>query len=195
MARPWTRKRCRSRKSRSTGTVAMTDAAINSAHIDYNTFANLSSSPPQPKSTITNILWRISMKAIMVMFDTLNRHMLPPYGCDWTHAPNFQRLNDRTVSFENSYVASMPCMPARGSYIPVAIIFCIAVGDHWSRLTTRCPKSSRKTVSTPISQPIISTISRTAEPPTINATTRGSFSADRKEICGRDRYATRRSRR
>ena len=53
------------------------------------------------------------MKAIMVMFDTLNRHMLPPYGCDWTHAPNFERLNDRTVSFENSYVASMPCMPAR----------------------------------------------------------------------------------
>ena len=30
------------------------------------------------------------MKAIMVMFDTLNRHMLPPYGCDWTHAPNFR---------------------------------------------------------------------------------------------------------
>ena len=53
------------------------------------------------------------MKAIMVMFDTLNRHMLPPYGCDWVHAPNFRRLNDRTVSFENSYVASMPCMPAR----------------------------------------------------------------------------------
>ena len=25
------------------------------------------------------------MKAIMVMFDTLNRHMLPPYGCEWVH--------------------------------------------------------------------------------------------------------------
>ena len=53
------------------------------------------------------------MKAIMVMFDTLNRHMLPPYGCDWIHAPNFQRLAERTVTFDNSYVASMPCMPAR----------------------------------------------------------------------------------
>ena len=53
------------------------------------------------------------MKAIMVMFDTLNRHMLPPYGCDWTHAPNFQRLAEKTVTFNNSYVASMPCMPAR----------------------------------------------------------------------------------
>lgn len=53
------------------------------------------------------------MKAIMVMFDTLNRHMLPPYGCAWVHAPNFQRLADRTVTFDNCYIGSMPCMPAR----------------------------------------------------------------------------------
>ena len=53
------------------------------------------------------------MKAIMVMFDTLNRHMLPPYGCDWVHAPNFARLAERTVTFDNCYVGSMPCMPAR----------------------------------------------------------------------------------
>ena len=53
------------------------------------------------------------MRAVMVMFDTLNRHMLPPYGCDWTHAPNFTRLAERSVTFENCYVGSMPCMPAR----------------------------------------------------------------------------------
>ena len=53
------------------------------------------------------------MKAILVLFDTLNRHMLPPYGCEWTHAPNFERLAERTVTFENAYVGSMPCMPAR----------------------------------------------------------------------------------
>ena len=53
------------------------------------------------------------MKAIMVMFDTLNRRMLPPYGCDWVHAPNFARLAERTVTFDNCYVGSMPCMPAR----------------------------------------------------------------------------------
>ncbi|RTE05426.1 sulfatase [Paenibacillus whitsoniae] len=53
------------------------------------------------------------MKAIMLMFDTLNRHMLPPYGCDWVHAPNFKRLAERTVTFDRAYVASMPCMPAR----------------------------------------------------------------------------------
>jgi len=53
------------------------------------------------------------MKAIMVMFDSLNRRMLPPYGCDWVHAPNFKRLAERTVTFTSSYVGSMPCMPAR----------------------------------------------------------------------------------
>jgi hypothetical protein len=35
------------------------------------------------------------MKAIMAMFDSLNRRFLPPYGCDWIHAPNFERLARR----------------------------------------------------------------------------------------------------
>ena len=53
------------------------------------------------------------MKAIMVMFDSLNRHMLPSYGCEWIHAPNFERLAERSITFDNCYVGSMPCMPAR----------------------------------------------------------------------------------
>ena len=53
------------------------------------------------------------MKAIMVMFDSLNRHMLQPYGGDWAQTPNFQRLARRSVTFDNAYIGSMPCMPAR----------------------------------------------------------------------------------
>ncbi|MHC4715812.1 MAG: sulfatase [Planctomycetota bacterium] len=53
------------------------------------------------------------MDAIMGMVDPLNRRFLPPSGCDETVAPNFRRLAERTVTFENSYVGSMPCMPAR----------------------------------------------------------------------------------
>ncbi|WP_454855211.1 sulfatase [Rhizobium binxianense] len=53
------------------------------------------------------------MKAIMVMFDSLNRRHLPPYGCDWIHAPNFRRLAERALTFDNCYAGSMPCMPAR----------------------------------------------------------------------------------
>ncbi len=53
------------------------------------------------------------MKVVMVMFDSVNRHMLPPYGCDWIKAPNFARLAKRSSTFDKSYVCSMPCMPAR----------------------------------------------------------------------------------
>lgn len=53
------------------------------------------------------------MKAIMVMFDSLNRAMLESYGCTWTRTPNFKRLAQRATQFENCYVGSMPCMPAR----------------------------------------------------------------------------------
>ena len=53
------------------------------------------------------------MKAVMLMFDSLNRHMLSPYGCDWTHTPNFRRLAERTATFNRCYGGSMPCMPAR----------------------------------------------------------------------------------
>lgn len=53
------------------------------------------------------------MKAIMLMFDSLNRHFLPNYGCDWTKMPNFRRLGERTLTFQNFYSGSLPCMPAR----------------------------------------------------------------------------------
>ncbi|MDZ8201215.1 sulfatase [Microbacterium sp. SSW1-59] len=52
-------------------------------------------------------------RAVMVMFDTLNRRFLPPYGAEGIHAPNFTRLAERTVRFTNCYAGSMPCMPAR----------------------------------------------------------------------------------
>lgn len=53
------------------------------------------------------------MKAIMLMFDSLNKRMLSAYGSDSTITPNFQRLREKTARFENFYVGSMPCMPAR----------------------------------------------------------------------------------
>ncbi|GAB3799845.1 sulfatase [Humibacter antri] len=47
------------------------------------------------------------------MFDTLNRRFLPPYGAKGVHAPNFERLAQHSVLFENCYGGSMPCMPSR----------------------------------------------------------------------------------
>ncbi|RSN46933.1 sulfatase [Actinomadura sp. WAC 06369] len=53
------------------------------------------------------------MRAVMLMFDTLNRRFLPPYGARGIHAPNFERLRRRSATFDNCYGGSMPCMPAR----------------------------------------------------------------------------------
>ena len=53
------------------------------------------------------------MKAIIVMFDSLNRHFLPNYGNDWIKAPNFERLQKKTICFDRCYAGSLPCMPAR----------------------------------------------------------------------------------
>jgi arylsulfatase A-like enzyme len=52
------------------------------------------------------------MRAIMLMFDSLNRHMVPPFA-DVPELPSFRRLAERTVAFGNFYAGSMPCMPAR----------------------------------------------------------------------------------
>ena len=57
------------------------------------------------------------MRCVMLMFDSLNRHMLPPYNPEtWVHAPNFKRLAERTATFDTSYVVSMPCMPTRRDF-------------------------------------------------------------------------------
>lgn len=53
------------------------------------------------------------MRAIMIMYDTLCRNFLQPYGNDWVKTPNFQRLAEKSVTFDENYVCSLPCMPAR----------------------------------------------------------------------------------
>lgn len=52
------------------------------------------------------------MRAIMVMYDSLRRDLLPCYG-GGIDLPNFRRLAEKTVVFDKSYVCSLPCMPAR----------------------------------------------------------------------------------
>ena len=53
------------------------------------------------------------MRAILLMFDSLNRHMLSPYAETFVDAPNFARLAAKAVTFDTFYAGSMPCMPAR----------------------------------------------------------------------------------
>lgn len=53
------------------------------------------------------------MKAIMLMFDSLRKDMLSVYGNQDIITPNFDRLAKQCCQFDNAFVGSMPCMPAR----------------------------------------------------------------------------------
>lgn len=53
------------------------------------------------------------MRVVYALFDTLNRRSLECYGGVTVRTPNFNRLAERTISFDNHYVGSLPCMPAR----------------------------------------------------------------------------------
>lgn len=53
------------------------------------------------------------MKTVFLLFDSVNRLMLEPYGGQLLKTPNFRRLAERCVTFDNHYIGSMPCMPAR----------------------------------------------------------------------------------
>ena len=53
------------------------------------------------------------MKFVFVLFDSLNRRSLEPYGARTIRTPNFRRLAERCVTFDSHYVGSLPCMPAR----------------------------------------------------------------------------------
>ena len=53
------------------------------------------------------------MKAITIMYDSLNRNYLPCYGDTESITPNFKRLAEKAVTFDKFYVGSLPCIPAR----------------------------------------------------------------------------------
>lgn len=53
------------------------------------------------------------MKTVLVLFDSLNRRAISPYGGNAVPTPNFDRLAARSARFDNHHVGSMPCMPAR----------------------------------------------------------------------------------
>ena len=53
------------------------------------------------------------MKTVFVLLDSLNRNAMEPYGSQTVHTPNFTRFQQRAVTFDNHFVGSLPCMPAR----------------------------------------------------------------------------------
>lgn len=56
------------------------------------------------------------MRVILCLFDSLNRHALGAYGGTQVPTPNFDRLAARSTTFDNHWVGSLPCMPARRDF-------------------------------------------------------------------------------
>ncbi|MGF1475234.1 MAG: sulfatase [Geminicoccaceae bacterium] len=53
------------------------------------------------------------MRAIFCLFDSLNRSAVGVYGAGQVKTPNFDRFAGRATTYDNHYVGSLPCMPAR----------------------------------------------------------------------------------
>lgn len=53
------------------------------------------------------------MNLVLVLIDSLNRHMLGAYGGGAVATPNLDGFARRAWRFENHFVGSLPCMPAR----------------------------------------------------------------------------------
>ena len=62
-------------------------------------------------------------KAVVVLLDSLNRHMLGCYGGAEFETPNLDRFAARSVKFNNHYTGSLPCMPARHDILVGALDF------------------------------------------------------------------------
>jgi arylsulfatase A-like enzyme len=74
----------------------------------YHSSTSLDFSIRDPHSTIRN-----TMNVLFLLLDTVRRDFLSCYGNNWVQTPNLAKLARRGVTFDNHYIGSMPCMPAR----------------------------------------------------------------------------------
>ncbi len=61
--------------------------------------------------------------AIVILLDSLNRHMLGAYGSREFATPNLDRFAARALRFDRHYSGSLPCMPARHDILCGALDF------------------------------------------------------------------------
>jgi arylsulfatase A-like enzyme len=54
-----------------------------------------------------------NINVIFIQLDSLNRHFLPVYGNERVKARNLQAFAERAAVFDDHFVPSTPCMPAR----------------------------------------------------------------------------------
>lgn len=57
------------------------------------------------------------MRCLFLVLDTVRRDYLQAYGSPWVHTPHLARLAAEGVTFDNHWVGSLPCMPARREFM------------------------------------------------------------------------------
>ena len=60
---------------------------------------------------------------VVVLLDSLNRHLLGSYGSDEFTTPNLDAFAARSVRFTEHHTGSLPCMPARHDILCGALDF------------------------------------------------------------------------
>jgi len=60
---------------------------------------------------------------VVVLLDSLNRHMLGPYGGDEFETPTIDAFARSALRFDRHHAGSLPCMPARHDLLVGALDF------------------------------------------------------------------------
>ncbi|HLK25050.1 MAG TPA: sulfatase [Caulobacteraceae bacterium] len=72
--------------------------------------------PPRPQTPFAK-------HAVVILLDSLNRHMLGGYGGTEFATPNLDRLAARSLRFDRHFTGSLPCIPARHDILCGALDF------------------------------------------------------------------------
>jgi len=65
----------------------------------------------------------VPRNVVVVLLDSLNRHLIGPYGGGEFDTPNLDRFARRSTVFSNHQSGSLPCMPARHDLLVGALEF------------------------------------------------------------------------
>ena len=65
----------------------------------------------------------LPQNAIVILLDSLNRHMLGSYGGREFQTPHLDEFARRSLRFEKHYAGSLPCIPARHDILCGALDF------------------------------------------------------------------------
>ena len=64
-----------------------------------------------------------AQNVVVILLDSLNRHLLGSYGSEEFDTPNLDRVARRSTRFTNHHAGSLPCMPARHDLLTGSLDF------------------------------------------------------------------------